>query len=44
MEECQEPRCTHPATRTWGGRKVCQDHHDHYKEEQERMIMSMRDY
>ncbi|MBI2146761.1 hypothetical protein HYU22_05480 [Candidatus Woesearchaeota archaeon] len=42
--ECEEPRCNRLAVRTWGGRQVCQDHYEEYKEEQERRIFSMRDY
>lgn len=44
IEECQEPKCNQPATKIWGGRKVCQDHYEEYKEQQEQQIMDMRDY
>ncbi|MEK6947170.1 MAG: hypothetical protein AABX32_06195 [Nanoarchaeota archaeon] len=37
MEECQEPRCSAPATKDWNGRKVCADHYDMYREQHESM-------
>jgi hypothetical protein len=43
MEECQEPRCKSPATHDWGGRKVCQDHYEEYKEKHEQMLMDLDD-
>jgi S-adenosylmethionine/arginine decarboxylase-like enzyme len=30
--ECEEPGCSRKATKVWGGRKVCNDHYDHYRE------------
>ncbi|MEK6950540.1 MAG: hypothetical protein AABX13_02345 [Nanoarchaeota archaeon] len=42
MVECQEPRCNRPATTKWGGRHVCQDHYEEYKEQQEKNIAEMR--
>ena len=44
MEECQEPDCTSPATKVWGGRKVCQDHYEQYRDQQDKIIGQMRDY
>ncbi len=44
MEECQEPRCNHPATKVWGGRKVCHDHYEQYQEQHEKRLMDMNDY
>ncbi len=38
MEECQEPECRHPATKTWNGRKVCEDHYEAHKEKQDGMM------
>lgn len=42
MAECQEPGCRNEATLIWGGRKVCQDHYEQYREQQDRRIMEMR--
>jgi len=44
MEECEEPRCTKEANKVWGGRKVCRDHFESYKEAQDKMISDMRDF
>lgn len=33
--ECEEPSCSRPASRDWKGRKVCSDHYDVYREEEE---------
>ena len=41
MTECQESGCRVPATKSWNGRKVCDDHYDKYKEEYERMTNDM---
>ena len=43
MTECEEARCNKEATRTWGGRRICQDHYEQFKEQQEKMIHDMRD-
>ncbi len=43
MPECQEPHCTREATHEWGGRKVCQDHYETYKEEQDKLLMDLGD-
>ena len=43
MDECEEPRCTHKVTTSWGGKKVCQDHYEQYKEDYDRIILSLRD-
>ncbi|MGM5488327.1 MAG: S-adenosylmethionine decarboxylase [Nanobdellota archaeon] len=32
--ECEEPGCTKPATREWGGRMVCQDHFTRYRDQE----------
>ncbi len=32
--ECEEPRCTRKATKVWGGRKVCCDHYDEYRDKE----------
>jgi len=37
MGECQETDCKEPATKVWNGRKVCADHYDKYREEEEKM-------
>ena len=42
-EECEEPRCRNPSLKSWGGRKVCRDHYEQYNEQQERVLMDMRD-
>lgn len=34
MIECEEPSCDKRAVRVWGGRKVCQDHYDRYRDSQ----------
>jgi len=44
MEECQEPRCTHPAQKVWGGRKVCTDHYEQYKDQQDKWLNTMEDF
>ncbi|MFH0701314.1 MAG: hypothetical protein V2A62_02670 [Candidatus Woesearchaeota archaeon] len=41
--ECEEPGCTREATRKWGGRKVCQDHYEHYKDAKEKMLMALKE-
>lgn len=41
VTECQEPNCTRRATDNWGGRKVCQDHYEVYKDRKEQRIMDM---
>ncbi|MFH1682226.1 MAG: hypothetical protein ABIA37_00365 [Candidatus Woesearchaeota archaeon] len=43
-EECQQPNCRAPATATWGGLKVCQDHYEQFKAKQDDDIISMNDY
>ncbi len=43
MNECQEPKCTYPAVKVWGGRNVCQDHYEQYKDQQEKMLMDLND-
>ncbi|MDO8656272.1 MAG: hypothetical protein Q7K45_03460 [Nanoarchaeota archaeon] len=43
MDECQEPRCTNPSTKKWGGRRVCQDHYDHYQDIENKNIHDMQD-
>jgi S-adenosylmethionine/arginine decarboxylase-like enzyme len=35
--ECEEPRCTRPATKVWKGRNVCAYHYEQYQEEYNRM-------
>lgn len=35
MEECEEPGCREKATKSWKGRKVCADHYDMYREQEE---------
>ena len=30
--QCEEPGCTRKAVKVWGGRKVCFDHYDHYRD------------
>ena len=30
--ECQEPGCSRKARKIWGGRKVCLDHYDYYRD------------
>jgi hypothetical protein len=36
-EECEEPGCNRPATKTWKGRKVCADHYDFYRDKEQSM-------
>ena len=36
-EECEEPGCNRPATKSWKGRKVCADHYDFYRDKEESM-------
>ena len=43
MDECQEPRCRNPIYKSWGGRKVCQDHYEQYREIQDKQLMDLRD-
>ena len=42
--ECEEPRCNEPATKSWGGRKVCSDHYEEYQEKRDRDVASMKEY
>jgi hypothetical protein len=42
-EECEEPRCSRPAAKKWGGRFVCRDHYEQYLEQQDKMMMELRD-
>ncbi|MEW5896415.1 MAG: S-adenosylmethionine decarboxylase [Nanoarchaeota archaeon] len=42
--ECEEVSCTRKAARTWGGRNVCQDHYERYKELLEKDLHSMNEY
>jgi len=37
MSECQEPKCTRPATRDWNGRKVCADHYEEHQDQLDRI-------
>ncbi len=32
--QCEEPGCTRKAVKVWGGRKVCNDHYDHYRDQE----------
>jgi S-adenosylmethionine/arginine decarboxylase-like enzyme len=32
--QCEEPGCTRKATKIWGGRKVCNDHYDYYRDQE----------
>jgi len=41
VTECQEPNCIRRATKDWGGRKVCHDHYDFYRERNTQRIMEM---
>ncbi len=41
-EECEEPGCRYPATKEWEGRKVCNDHHDFYREQYEKIMMRLQ--
>lgn len=43
-EECEEYNCTRKATRTWGGKNICQDHYERYKELLEKDLHSMNEY
>ena len=42
-DECEEPRCARAATKKWGGRFVCQDHYELYREQQDKLMMELRD-
>ncbi len=35
--ECEEPGCSKKATKVWGGRKVCNDHYDYHREQEEKV-------
>ncbi|MFH1409014.1 MAG: hypothetical protein ABIH34_03845 [Nanoarchaeota archaeon] len=37
MAECQESGCVRAATKDWNGRKVCDDHWDHFRDQQDAM-------
>ncbi len=39
MIECEEPDCTRRATREYHGRKICEDHYEKYKEEEDKMLI-----
>ncbi|MBU1112169.1 MAG: S-adenosylmethionine decarboxylase [archaeon] len=41
--ECQEPNCTKRATDRWGGRRVCRDHYEFYKERSDKRLMDLND-
>ena len=43
IEECEEPRCSKPASKKWGGRKVCRDHFELYQEQQDKQLMELRE-
>jgi len=32
--QCEEPGCIRKATKVWGGRKVCSDHYDYYRDQE----------
>ncbi|MFH1641514.1 MAG: hypothetical protein ABIC04_01290 [Nanoarchaeota archaeon] len=40
-DECEEPKCSAPANKDWNGRKVCDDHFDMYRDEQDKIYMDM---
>ena len=37
--ECEEPGCVRPWVKDWHGRKVCADHFDKYRDEDEKSHM-----
>lgn len=41
MDQCEEPRCNEHATKNWHGRKVCPDHFDMYREQQDRELADL---
>lgn len=41
MTECEEPGCARPATKSYKGRKVCDDCNDKYREQEEQRAMEM---
>ncbi|MFA6460655.1 MAG: hypothetical protein WCV90_00170 [Candidatus Woesearchaeota archaeon] len=41
--ECEETGCTNEATHEWGGKKVCHDHYDKYKDAKEQLLMDLDD-
>ncbi|MBU0456577.1 MAG: S-adenosylmethionine decarboxylase [Nanoarchaeota archaeon] len=42
--ECEEPNCIRKSTKVWGGRKVCQDHYEQYRDKYEKNIYSMNEF
>ncbi len=41
--ECEEPRCVNRATKDWGGRHLCSDHFDYYREEHFKFLRENQD-
>jgi hypothetical protein len=41
--ECEEAGCSREATRKWGGKHVCEDHYERYKEAKEKMLIELQD-
>ncbi|MBI2573274.1 hypothetical protein HYV86_05415 [Candidatus Woesearchaeota archaeon] len=41
--ECEEPRCSIRATKTWGGRHICSDHYDQYNDEHTKFLRQNQD-
>ncbi|MBI2151972.1 hypothetical protein HYU21_04560 [Candidatus Woesearchaeota archaeon] len=42
-EECEEAGCVRPAGKKWGGRLVCKDHYDVYREQHEKQLRDLDD-
>ena len=40
--ECEEAGCSMEATKKWGGKMVCKDHYERYKEAKEKVLMDLR--
>lgn len=41
--ECEEPHCSTRAAKTWGGRQVCSDHFDQYRENHLKFLRENQD-
>jgi|TARA_B100002003_G_C13958707_1_gene464502 hypothetical protein len=37
MGECEESKCSKPATKDWNGKKLCDDCYDKYRDQEEEM-------
>ncbi len=44
MIECEEHGCREKATKDWGGRKVCSDHYEWYRDKEHEFLKDTYDY